>query len=936
MFATPIDSNVRTGAGEESKEFEARLRGTAEVRIVSRRAAFAPKQERGPMSISKFRRGLLATAAVLASFSAAFAQTQTAANTTSGIETVVVTAQYKTQNLQTTPLSITAVTANDLEQRGINDLSQLATSVPNLTLTKTPAAFGSGVQTYIRGVGQYDTAFASEPGVGMYIDDEYYGTMFGSNMELLDLSRVEVLRGPQGVLGGKDNIGGAIKLYSKQPTGDDSGYVSASYGSFNEIDVKGAIDVTVVPDKLFARVSALSRHQDGYMDIIDYVCKFGNGTGPTGGGSMPSVGTSKNCKIGTLGGTDVTGARLAFRGVIHEGMEDNFDAYVIRDNSETQAGSLIVADPGTDPSGLGRWNPNNDVYYWNGSKVVAVPRNSFYPANSDGPTTVTGPGAWNAFNLSHFGIPWDQRFIPQDPYRQTYATYTSLQGNQYRDGARVHAWGLNNQFDWDILSNVHFKNILGYREYQAANSNDSDLSPMSYQLTTSYPTNDEFQEEARFTGTLLDDRLDWTGGFFYYHRNNHERGPVDIEGAFAPFLIFEQNDLYQSTSRSVYLHGIYHIWDNLEVFGGVRYSSESKTLYFDHSGPVPGYPGSGFFCSTVDPQFSCNIFDPSVPPCDHSINPPLLAHTSRVSRPDWRAGVDYHVTDDIMTYFQFSTGYRTGGFNSRPFTPAQLDSYGPEHLEAYEIGAKTDWLDHRLRLNVSLFHSEYSDIITPTAGTDPYLPGILPYVKYVNLASATNDGFELEATVNPVSNLLIDASYSYVHFSASPVPGAPPGWLDGCSAAGYAAGLCDANPKNLTLPFPPFTEAPHTAPGTTRVGSHPILFPANTAHIGAQWPFMLGEGMGTLTPRLDYSWQDTIYQGANNDPFTAIKARGLLDGRLTWDAPSGGWSVSLSGSNLTDKKYFLNVFDLSIFGQGSVEGQPGTPREWLITVKKNF
>ncbi len=314
------------------------------------------------MSISKFRRGLFATAAVLASTSAAFAQTQTAANTTGGIETVVVTAQYKTQNLQSTPLSITAVTANDLEQRGINDLSQLATSVPGLTLNKTPAAFGSGVQTYIRGIGQYDTAFAAEPGVGMYIDDEYYGTLFGSNMELLDLSRVEVLRGPQGVLGGKDNIGGAIKLYSKQPTGDDSGYVEASYGSFNEIDVKGAIDATVIPDHLFARISALSRHQDGYMDIIDYTCKFGPGNGPTGAGGptaqypdavpLPSVSTSHGCKIGTLGGTDVTGARVAFRGIIHEGMEDNFDAYVIRDNSETQAGSLIVADPEQ-----GAWNP---------------------------------------------------------------------------------------------------------------------------------------------------------------------------------------------------------------------------------------------------------------------------------------------------------------------------------------------------------------------------------------------------------------------------------------------------------------------------------------------------------------------------------------------------------------------------------------------------
>ena len=163
--------------------------------------------------------------------SSALAQASAASG---GIETVVVTAQFTEQNIQTTPLAITAVTGQELQDRGICDLSNLGSEVPGLTLNKTPTAFGSGVQVYIRGIGQYDTAFASEPGVGMYIDDVYYGTLFGSSLELFDLARVEVLRGPQGVLGGKNNIGGAIRLVSQKPQGGNTGYIEASYGSRNE------------------------------------------------------------------------------------------------------------------------------------------------------------------------------------------------------------------------------------------------------------------------------------------------------------------------------------------------------------------------------------------------------------------------------------------------------------------------------------------------------------------------------------------------------------------------------------------------------------------------------------------------------------------------------------------------------------------------------
>ncbi len=850
--------------------------------------------------------------AIAAAISAPTSAEQAAAQT-GGIETVVVTAQFTEQNIQTAPLAITAVTGDELQSRGINDLSQLSSEVPGLTLNKTPTAFGSGVQTYIRGIGQYDTAFASEPGVGMYIDDVYYGTLFGSSLELFDLNRVEVLRGPQGVLGGKNNIGGAIRLVSAKPQGGNTGYLQASYGTRNEIVLRGTADLTLISDKLFLRVSAVSRDQDGYVNVVDYVCQ-----NPGSSGSLPArAATGRgDCHLGTQGGTNVSGARAAVRWVVNSHMEDTISFDVLRDNSENQAGTLMVVDTG---------GPN--IFVNRGGSIKAIPRNQFYGVNSNGAPRATGGSivTWNnAFNIPQYGIPWDQRFMG-NPFKTTYATYESVCESaafscslgqsmlRYTDGAQVHAWGASNIFDWDILDNVHFRNITGWRYYKASNSNDSDVSPMSFQLTTSKPENREFQEEGRFTGTLFDDHFDWTLGAFYYDRTNTQHGPVVIDGALAPFLVFNQSDRYETTSKSVYAHGIWH-WGDFDIFGGVRYTKESKSYFFDHSGQVAGY-GGGFFRSTKDSALDCNIFAGHL--CDHTIHPALIAHTSKTARPDWRAGVDWHVTDDDMLYVQYSTGYRTGGTNSRPFSPAQLDSFGPENLKSWEIGAKTDWWDHRVRLNVALFHSKYEDTITPIAAVDPLFP-FLPYVQYVNAGTSTRKGFEAELTVMPIDNLLVDFSYSLTRTNVDPLPGAPHGWLDGCSAAGFAAGQCGL-----------------ITPGTVRAGSHPILFPERTAHFDIQYSWLLGS-WGTLTPRLDANYQSIIYQSADDNKYTAVDARTLWDGRITWDAPEGGWQASLQVTNIGDKQYFVNVFDLSIFNFGSVEAQPGTGREWLFTIRKSF
>ncbi|HZO21241.1 MAG TPA: TonB-dependent receptor plug domain-containing protein, partial [Steroidobacteraceae bacterium] len=154
------------------------------------------------------------------------------------LQEVVVTAQFRRQDLQQTPIAITAVNAAMLEQRNQTDISQVAAQAPNVTLQPNGAAFGSSMVAFIRGIGQTDFDLALEPGVGIYVDDVYYATLTGSLLDLLDLDRVEILRGPQGTLAGKNSIGGAIKLFTKKPTGE-GGYLEGSYGSLHRVDARG-------------------------------------------------------------------------------------------------------------------------------------------------------------------------------------------------------------------------------------------------------------------------------------------------------------------------------------------------------------------------------------------------------------------------------------------------------------------------------------------------------------------------------------------------------------------------------------------------------------------------------------------------------------------------------------------------------------------------
>ena len=149
------------------------------------------------------------------------AGTQVAWSQEGGLEEIIVTAEFREANVQDTPIAITAVNAEMLDARSQTNLAQITAQAPNVSLRPAGSSFGSALVAFIRGIGQTDFNPSVEPGVGIYVDDVYYSTITGNILDLLDLDRVEVLRGPQGTLAGRNAIGGAIKLFTRKPDGED-------------------------------------------------------------------------------------------------------------------------------------------------------------------------------------------------------------------------------------------------------------------------------------------------------------------------------------------------------------------------------------------------------------------------------------------------------------------------------------------------------------------------------------------------------------------------------------------------------------------------------------------------------------------------------------------------------------------------------------------
>lgn len=823
--------------------------------------------------------------AVSASASAA---TANAGNT---VGEVVVTAEFRETNLQKTPLAISAVTGQQLLAQGGSNVMDVAHTVPNTVISPLGSGWGSTMAAFIRGVGLGDNILSFEPGVPIYVDGVYNGRPQGAIFDLLDIDRVEVVRGPQGTLFGKNAIGGAVSLISKKPSGSNTGYIEAGYGSYNRVNIRAAWDGVIIPDKLFIHAAFSSKNADGYMNLLDYVCVHGAGSL----GNIQAAAGSKSggsCVTDHLGSEGVNAGRLALRWIASEKVEVNLIADYTRQRQEAPTDKYTyIADPKGNPFGGDGILPQ----FW-----VNTPQQAF--------------GA---------GVLYDQRFVTSNPYT-SYARYgtSPVDGRFVPNENNLDHWGVSATVDADLAPMVHLKSITAYRHWRNEFGR-SDASPLGNSPTFDDTRHNQFTEEVQLTGTVFD-HLDYAVGGFYYHAYDRNTGfdalwptppglPPLPAGAFQnPILAgaglgflngnglydHDLNDTQTTDDYAFFAHGIYHITDQLSLTAGVRYTDDTKHAVV---GVTNRYTNVGDFSVPVD------------------------VHATR-----WNpmAELSFQATPDIMAYALYSTGFRGGGFSPRPANALQPVPFGPEDVTSYEVGLKTEWFDHRLRLNGDLFYmlddgqQNYKTDVDSSGAT---------WFHELNAGNSINKGFEVELQARPIDGLQIDSSLGYLHYQLKD------------DAQSAATGICTHFTDGALCPQ---TRAPKW-----------------TFSAGAQYRIDMG-GYGSLTPRLDASVISRVYyiplagdctapMGSVACPFDRAKllstaASGvaggldyqpgytLLNGRITWASPDGKWSVSGAVLNLTNKVYFYGKLGLAVDSLGREQGNIAPPRQWLLSIRRDF
>jgi len=774
------------------------------------------------------------------------------------LETVTVTARYETEDLQKTPIAISTTSADQLQSANITSINTLGSLVPNL-YTHPGDADESGVPSIVmRGVSQNDASYARAPAVAMYIDDVYHATAVGSELDLTDVDRVEVARGPQSTLSGNASIGGAIKLYTAQPKGDDSGYLTVRSGSYNELAATGAFDTTLAPN-LYARVSGHWKRQDGFVKLLDFTCTMNQLGHPELAGSFPTSQpdvAAHGCKTGEEGGGTQNGGRLKLRYVASDKLELNFGVSTERFNLQDSPELTVdVTNPYPNPSGL--------------------------------------ISAYNVAIENQFGVRYDDRFLP--PPGQKYSSYSTfcrplLQGTVqqapyqpvpsgicYPNAREQDSTIYSGKLDYSFTDKLHLTGIVSYSDFGDDFVQNGDQSPLGYVLSKFSQSVLQRTAELRLNGTSFNDRLSWVLGGFHVNYEGHSDG-------FIGYITdnFNEFDTAFNESNSGFFHTDYKLTDRWRVSGGARYTSGSVEYHFNHPGLL-----------VIDAPF-----------------------TADERRWDWLVSTDYQITDNTLGYFTVSTGSRPPGITTIVITAQQMHSTPAEDLRSYELGFKNEFLDHRMRLNLAAFYSDYRSRSTTEAGVQclgelpgatwqasgatcaslyPSNPSTVPW--YITVGKpATIKGFEWDLVAAPYKGLQFDFSGGYNKFESDVhTPGAP---------------------------------------GYIHPGNH--LQPEWNMHANVQYAFE--SAIGTITPRVDVSWQsqqdfDPAPGAEAPQPEFIIKPYAIANAQIDYVPVQGKWTATAGVTNLSDKFYYYQLFN---GGAVNIASNVAPPRMFYFSVRRDF
>lgn len=435
-------------------------------------------------------------------------------------EEVVVTARKREEGLQDAPIAISAFSGASLEARGITTLNDIQTVTPNLTFYSytTEGASTNNANLYIRGVGQADFAPTADPGVGLYVDGVYYGRSVGSVLDLIDLERVEVLRGPQGTLFGRNTIGGAVSIHTKKPHEEFEGSFETTVGTDSKFDNKLSVNVPLT-DNLFSNFSVLSKKQDGYVTH-----------GPSGR---------------DLGDKNTQAARL---GLLWDASDD-LEVFFSADYSTSDENGIPRVFDGVFFDGTP------------GGENSAYAHNVLFGINGTGANGCDGTPANPAGSLNNPACLNDQ-------FKGT----NNSNGDVFSD---TDAWGASLSVEWAVSDSVTFRSISSYRELDASFGYDSDTSPLS---VVDRIEDDLEQEQVTQEFQLLysNDHVDLIFGLYYFQEEGENPNPVSFVLANGgPTDILSGGD-FDNSSEAAFTQATWHVTDKLDLTAGVRWTEDTK------------------------------------------------------------------------------------------------------------------------------------------------------------------------------------------------------------------------------------------------------------------------------------------------------------------------------------------------------------------------
>jgi iron complex outermembrane recepter protein len=691
------------------------------------------KNEGGSM-IGKISRCFVLTTALATIVATARAQS---------LEEVVVTAERRETSLQQTPLSIQAFTSEALEEKGVDTLQDVTAFSPNFEIK---GARGQGNNTpvfMIRGISSGGAA-TSERSVGLYVDGVPMPRSQGSLLSVVDIDRIEVLKGPQGTLFGRNSTGGAVRIFTRQPGPEQEAYVKVTGGNFDRYDVSAMVNVPV-SDTVFIRGQAGYQHEDGYVQ-----------KGPQ--------------KLG--GGEEIFGR-----------VQAKFAP------GEAFAATLTYAYTRSDRTGSPLDNFGFDIAPgmingnhadWLSDALVAA--NQAPLGQNDPRILLDDFTAPDYCLIDDFNPDWDNACRLHDDTR-TRTTIANL------------VWTLNDRMSLTSLS--------GYSDLE--NSNIGDWQGWGIELRPDDLTSELLYQELLFNSSWFGGRLDLVNGATYYREKTFEHTwtitrrstssfafvgtPPNLVAApmagtppnadAGLFRTADNETREESNSWGVFSSGTLHFPQELNLTLGVRYSSDNKEI--------------------AATEFASRNFTP-VPGTDRT----TLQTEDDFNAVDWRVTLDKRFGDAFMVYGTVSRAYRAGSFTGIDVVSATAPAFAqtgaaqsaaaravpPEHVLNRELGFRTEWFDGRLRFNATRFSMKYTDrqaarqVMTPNEN-----PPLFFRIAVVSSGDVNIRGWEFDGQWAPLDTLVFDASAGLIDYRVlDPVANSGPFLFPEPASSSYSLG----------------------------------------------------------------------------------------------------------------------------------------------------